>query len=232
LKVLAERAKRLRREPPGDRFIRWSRRLGVECREVKLDLPWPPNQVKAHRFVIYDVFEPPDVPFEKHVIRVVGAVEKSLEMPLRELARRYPCVDVVAPFHCVTSWSVERVAWRGVQTKALLEEAGPRGPYVLAWGIDGYSASLPLEALMEEASVIAWAMNGEPLPKKHGAPARLVVPTRYAWKSVKYFGALEVLEEPVPGYWEMQGYSLNADPWREERFDFGNPVMRGRRVSV
>jgi DMSO/TMAO reductase YedYZ molybdopterin-dependent catalytic subunit len=43
---------------------------------------------------------------------------------------------------------------------------------------------------------------------------------------------LEALEEPVPGYWEMQGYSLNADPWREERFDFGTPVMRGRRVSV
>jgi DMSO/TMAO reductase YedYZ molybdopterin-dependent catalytic subunit len=204
----------------------------VECREIRLDAPWPPNQVKAHRFVIYDVFDPPDVPFEKHVIRVVGAVEKPLEVPLRELAERYPCVDLVAPFHCVTGWSVERVVWRGVQTKILLEEARPYGRYVLAWGVDGYSASLPLEALLEETSVIAWAMDGKPIPKKHGAPARLVVPTRYAWKSVKYFGALEVLEEPVPGYWEMQGYSLNADPWREERFDFGNPVMRGRRVSV
>ena len=50
----------------------------------------------------YDVFDPPDVPFEKHVIRVVGAVEKPLEAPLRELAERYPCVDLVAPFHCVT----------------------------------------------------------------------------------------------------------------------------------
>lgn len=85
---------------------------------------------------------------------------------------------------------------------------------------------------MEEATIVAWALNGEPLPKKQGAPARLVVPTRYAWKSVRYFAAVEVLTEPVPGYWEMQGYSLNADPWREERFDFGRPVMRGRRVSI
>ncbi|MEM1596991.1 MAG: molybdopterin-dependent oxidoreductase [Pyrobaculum sp.] len=204
----------------------------MECTELKIERPWPPNQVKAHRFVIYDVFDPPDVPPEKHVIRVVGMVEKPLEIPLPELQRRYPCVDVVAPFHCVTGWSIEKVVWRGVQTKVLLEEARPYGPYVLAWGIDGYSATLPTEALMEEGSVVAWAMNGEPLPKKHGAPARLVVPTRYAWKSVKYFGALEVLEDPVPGYWEMSGYSINADPWKEERFDFGRPQMRGRKVSV
>ncbi|ABL88528.1 oxidoreductase, molybdopterin binding protein [Pyrobaculum islandicum DSM 4184] len=120
----------------------------------------------------------------------------------------------------------------GAPLKSLLEETKPYGQYALAWGADGYSASLPLDALMEEATIVAWALNGEPLPKKQGAPARLVVPTRYAWKSVRYFAAVEVLTEPVPGYWEMQGYSLNADPWREERFDFGRPVMRGRRVSI
>ncbi|KUO88751.1 MAG: sulfite oxidase [Thermoproteus sp. JCHS_4] len=203
----------------------------MDCRVIKMDRPWPPNQVRARRFVVYDVFDPPDISFERHVIRVAGLVERPLEIPLRELADRYGCVDLVAPFHCVTGWSVERVTWRGVQTKALLEEARPYGPYALAWGADGYNASLPMEALMEETSIIAWAMDGEPLPKKHGAPARLVVPTRYGWKSVKYFGALEVIEEPAPGYWEMQGYSLNADPWLEERFDFGRPQMRGRRTS-
>ncbi|MEM0370750.1 MAG: molybdopterin-dependent oxidoreductase [Pyrobaculum sp.] len=192
----------------------------MECAEVKLERPWPPNQVKARRFVIYDVFDPPDVPLERHVIRITGAVDKPLEIPMKVLMEKYPCVDLVAPFHCVTGWSIERVVWRGVQTKALLEEARPHGPYALAWGVDGYSASLPTEALLEETSIVAWALNGEPLPKKHGAPARLVVPTRYAWKSVKYFGALEILNEPVPGYWEMSGYSINGDPWLEERFDF------------
>lgn len=204
----------------------------VECREVRLEAPWPPNQVKAHRFVIYDVFDPPDVPVERHVIRVTGKVERPLEIPMRELMERYPCVDLVAPFHCVTGWSIERVVWRGVQTRVLLEEARPYGPHALAWGIDGYSAAVPLEALMEETTVVAWAMNGEPLPKKHGAPARLVVASRYAWKSVKYFGEVEVTPEPVPGYWELSGYSMNADPWKEERFDFGRPLMRGRRVGL
>jgi len=203
----------------------------VECREVRVDRPWPPNQSRVRRFVVYDVFDPPDVPPERHVVKVVGAVERPVEVPLVELQRRYPCVEVVAPFHCVTGWSVEGVRWRGVQVRALLEEARPYGGYALAWGVDGYSASLPVEALWEESTIIAWAMNGEPLPKKHGAPARLVVPTRYGWKSVKYFTAIEVLEEPVPGYWEALGYSLSGDPWREERFDFGRPAMRGRRVG-
>jgi len=100
----------------------------MDCRVIKMDRPWPPNQVRARRFVVYDVFDPPDIPFERHVIRVAGLVERPLEIPLRELADRYGCVDLVAPFHCVTGWSVERVTWRGVQTKALLERLGRTAP--------------------------------------------------------------------------------------------------------
>lgn len=197
-----------------------------------MDRPWPPGQIRAKRFVVYDVFEPPDIPPERHTIKIYGAVERPLEVPLKRLMEEGPCVELVAPFHCVTGWSIESVKWTGAPLRHLLEQARPYGPYALVWGADGYSASLPIEALMEESTIVAWAMNGQPLPKRHGAPARLVVPTRYAWKSVKYFAAVEVLTEHVPGYWEMRGYSLNADPWRDERFDFGRPLMRGRRTSV
>jgi DMSO/TMAO reductase YedYZ molybdopterin-dependent catalytic subunit len=79
--------------------------------------------------VVYDVFDPPGISFDQHVIRLV---ERPLELPLKELAAKYPCVDVVAPFHCVTGWSVERVVWRGVQTKVLLEGARPFGRFALA----------------------------------------------------------------------------------------------------
>jgi Sulfite oxidase and related enzymes len=164
-----------------------------------------------------------------------GAAVTSFLFPGHELAvgailAVYPLLEALGSF--AAGRYAERV--RGgepVHEHGLPRAARPYGPYALAWGADGYNASLPIEALMEETSIIAWAMDGEPLPRKHGAPARLVVPTRYGWKSVKYFGALEVLEEPAPGYWEMQGYSLNADPWLEERFDFGRPQMRGRRTS-
>lgn len=202
--------------------------LKRECRRVELKREWPPGQIRARRFVIYDVFDPPKIKPEEHVIAIEGEVERRLELPLAKLATEYPCVDLTAPFHCVTGWSVEVATWRGTPVRLLLDEAGARGGHALAWGADGYSAYLPLEALEEETTIIAWAMNGELLPLKHGAPARLVVPSRYGWKSVKYFKELEVLAAPVPGYWELAGYSMSGDPWKEERL---GPPMRGRRTS-
>ncbi len=204
------------------------RALSRECAKLEYKREWPPGQIKAHRFVIYDVFDPPEIKPEDHVIVISGEVEKRLEIPLKTLAEEYPCVDLVAPFHCVTGWSIERVVWRGTPLKLLLEMAKPRGEHALVWGADGYNAYLPLAALMEDTTIIAWAMNGQLLPRKHGAPARLVVPSRYAWKMVKYFKEVEVLNKPVPGYWEEAGYSMNGDPWREERL--GGPMV-GRRVS-
>jgi DMSO/TMAO reductase YedYZ molybdopterin-dependent catalytic subunit len=205
------------------------RALSRRCERVELRRGWPPGQVKARRFVIYDVFDPPSIRPEEHSIFIKGAVEKPIEVPLLRLALDYPCVDLVADFHCVTGWSIEGVTWRGTPLRVLLEEARPLGRHGLAWGADGYSAYLPPEALFDEYTIIAWAMNGELIPLKHGAPARLVAPTRYAWKSVKYFKGLEVLEAPAPGYWEALGYSMSGDPWREERL---GPPMRGRRASL
>jgi hypothetical protein len=53
----------------------------MDCRVIKMDRPWPPNQVRARRFVVYDVFDPPDIPFERHVIRVAGLVERLWRYP-------------------------------------------------------------------------------------------------------------------------------------------------------
>jgi|TARA_B100001971_G_scaffold194943_1_gene201410 DMSO/TMAO reductase YedYZ molybdopterin-dependent catalytic subunit len=46
----------------------------------------------------------------------------------------------------------------------------------------------------------------------------LIVPSRYAWKSAKWVSGVELLAEDAPGFWEQRGYSNNADPWKEERF--------------
>ena len=105
-------------------------------------------------------------------------VERPLRVPLKRLMEEYPCVDLVADFHCVTGWSVAKVRWRGTPTELLLREAGARGRYVLAIGADGYVATLPVEALLEEPSIVAWGMNGGPIPPSHGY-VRLVAPLRY-----------------------------------------------------
>ncbi len=213
---------------PMDVFSEGLRR--VDCPELAYERPPPPGQRYIPRFVVYDVFQRPQADPLSHTFRVFGLVGRPIEVGLADMVTRMPCVDLVADFHCVTGWSVGKVRWRGTPIAPLLMGAEPRGRYALVWGLDGYTSLMPIEALLEEHTIAAWAMNGQPLRPEHGYPLRLVVPSRYGWKSVKYLASVEVLDKPLPGYWEAHGYTINADPWTEERVDYD--VMRRARRGV
>ncbi|ADN51603.1 sulfite oxidase-like oxidoreductase [Vulcanisaeta distributa] len=207
--------------------------LSRECSKLVYRRELPPNQRVIPRFVIYDVYDPPeDVDVFSYRLRVMGLVENRVEIPYIDLITKAPCVDLVTDFHCVTGWSVLNVEWRGVPTKYLVDMARPKGDYVMAVGIDGYTTNLPLSALLEETTIIAYAMNGKILPREHGFPLRLVVPSRYGWKSAKYLSELVIMDSNEPGYWESLGYHDNGDPWLEERFNEGGLIMMRRRVRV
>ena len=62
--------------------------------------------------------------------------------------------------------------------------------------------------------------DGAPLTAEHSWPLRLVVPSRYFWKSAKWLRAIELVPDDRPGYWERYGYHNDADPAREERYSF------------
>ena len=81
----------------------------------------------------------------------------------------------------------------------------------------GYTTNLPLELAMEEG-LLAHKQNGQELEEGHGWPLRLIVPSRYGWKSAKWVNGIEFMAEDEPGFWEQRGYNNNADPWKEERF--------------
>jgi DMSO/TMAO reductase YedYZ molybdopterin-dependent catalytic subunit len=65
--------------------------------------------------------------------------------------------------------------------------------------------------------LLATGLDGAPLPPARGGPLRLIVPERYAWKSVKWLRRLDFLPQDEPGYWERRGAHPAADPWRGER---------------
>ncbi|NPA32977.1 MAG: sulfite oxidase-like oxidoreductase [Aquificae bacterium] len=180
----------------------------------------PPGQKWIKAPVVYDIVdEVPDWDMSSYRFRVWGEVKKPLEFSYEELLS-LESVELVADFHCVTRWSVREVVWEGVQTRYLLELAGLKegARFVLVHCLEGYTASMPVEFLLEEDSILAYKMFGKTLPKRHGYPLRLVVPSLYAWKSAKYVWGIEVLREYVPGFWELRGYHPVGDPWREERF--------------
>jgi hypothetical protein len=89
----------------------------------------------------------------------------------------------------------------------------------LAYSSRGHDTTIPLTMALDEAWLIH-SLDGNPLPHAHGFPLRVVVPSRYFYKSLKWVKRIEFLEEDRLGFWERTtGYHNEADPWKEQRLD-------------
>jgi len=122
--------------------------------------------------------------------------------------------------HCVTTWSKLGMEWEGVSVDTLLAAARPlpAATHVLAFSSTGYTTNLPLADVTDGKAWVAFMAEGQPLPRDHGGPARLLVPHLYFWKSAKWVSGLRVLDHDEPGFWERNGYHDRGDPWLEQRY--------------
>lgn len=123
--------------------------------------------------------------------------------------------------HCVTGWSKRDTLWEGVSVDVILGDAGlaePPTAFALAVSFDDYSSNVPAADLLGGRAMVATRYAGQPIVPDHGGPARLLVPHLYFWKSAKWLRALRFTETDEAGFWEMNGYHMRGDPWREERF--------------
>jgi DMSO/TMAO reductase YedYZ molybdopterin-dependent catalytic subunit len=178
----------------------------------------PPGQYLTERFPVLTVG--PNPPFELATwsFTVDGAVERPLTLGWDELMAMEQH-DVTVDIHCVTRWSKLDTTWRGVRVTEVLERAGlrPDTTHAMAHSDGGYTTNVSLEMLRDEHVLLAHSYGGAPLEPDHGAPLRLLVPSRYFWKSAKFIRRLELLTHGRRGFWEENGYTDNADPWTEER---------------
>jgi DMSO/TMAO reductase YedYZ molybdopterin-dependent catalytic subunit len=128
--------------------------------------------------------------------------------------------ELVRDIHCVTTWSKFDTRWSGVLIDDLLDDAGidPPTPYVLAHSFDGYATNVPLADLTQGKAMVALRYDGAPLEADHGGPARLLVPHLYFWKSAKWVKGLQFTTRDQAGFWELRGYHIYGDPWREQRY--------------
>jgi DMSO/TMAO reductase YedYZ molybdopterin-dependent catalytic subunit len=122
--------------------------------------------------------------------------------------------------HCVTKWSKFDTEWEGVGIDDLFVAAGitPPTPYLLAQSHDNYDTNVPVADLVGGRGMIATRFDGGPLSAEHGGPARLLVPHLYFWKSAKWVKGLRFTARDEAGYWELRGYHMYGDPWREQRY--------------
>jgi DMSO/TMAO reductase YedYZ molybdopterin-dependent catalytic subunit len=180
-------------------------------------------------------------------LAVDGLVERELELSLDEL-RTLPAVEHDVTMECAGNgrarlqprplsqpWLLEAVGtgrWRGVALTDLLERARvrERAVEVLFTGIDrgieggeeqAFQRSLPLDEARRPEVLLAYELNGRPLPPQHGFPLRLVVPGWYGMTNVKWLERITLVDEPFTGYQQARGYR-----WRAHEDDDGSPVSR------
>jgi DMSO/TMAO reductase YedYZ molybdopterin-dependent catalytic subunit len=221
-------------------------RLAARNHAMPLEaLRYPVTPVGLHYVLVhYDI---PVVDERAWRLVLDGEVERPLTLSLEEL-RALPAVEVVSTMECAGNgrallaprpvsqpWLLEAVGtgrWRGVQLRALLERAGVRESAVdvVATGLDRgvenevdqhYQRALPLAEALRDDVLLAYELNGGPLPPQHGFPLRLLVPGWYGMTNVKWLSSLTVTDRPFEGYQHVTAYRLRLD---DE--DVGEPVSR------
>jgi DMSO/TMAO reductase YedYZ molybdopterin-dependent catalytic subunit len=180
----------------------------------------PPGQSRTVKWPVLDAGGPPQLSTLKWSLRVLGLVKRPTQWSWNEF-QALPRTRVLADFHCVTRWSQLDNLWEGVSTREIAKhvEISHEAKFVIARGYDNdWTTNMPLDAFLAEDALLADKRNGEPLSIEHGGPLRLIIPRLYAWKSAKWIRDIEFLREDEAGFWEREGYHMNGDPWREERF--------------
>ncbi len=177
----------------------------------------PPGQYSEPGFPVLTAGPTPDVSTSEWRLRIDGMVAEPREWSWREFGD-LSSEDVPCDIHCVTKWSKLGTSFRGVSMDTLLDAAEPLGAYAMAYSHGGYTTNLAIEDLTGGKAWVVTEHEGEPLPREHGGPARLLVPHLYFWKSAKWIAGLRVTDHDEPGFWEANGYHSRGDPWKEERY--------------
>ncbi len=186
----------------------------------------PVGQHEVKNWPVLDLGEQPDVSLERWKLEVGGLAENPFSLSWDQLLA-LPQVDDVSDFHCVTTWSRYDNHWRGVRFRTIAEIAVPRDDarFVLCTGYDfmpgtsiPYTTNVPLARAIEDDVLLVHTWEGEPLPREHGGPCRMITPKLYAWKGAKWIRQIEFLAHDRKGFWEVRGYSNSAEPWFNDRY--------------
>ena len=181
----------------------------------------PPGQYPTEKWPVLHAGAVPETDLTTWDFRVWGEVEEPVRLTWDDF-RRLPSREITIDIHCVTRWSRFDTSFRGVHWSevAKLVRPKPTARFVLAHAEHGFTANVPLAALEDADALLAYDGDGEPLTPEHGWPLRLVVPSKYFWKSAKWLRGLELLDDDRPGFWERYGYHNEADYRKEQRYEF------------
>ena len=188
-------------------------------RPADLGTRLPPGQSLTEGFPVLSAGPTPRISTEKWRFALKDGPRPITSWNWAEF-NALPQTKMTRDIHCVTTWSKFDTAWQGVLIDDIFAEAGIEPPtqFTLAHSYDGYSTNVPVVDLVGGKAMVALRYEGRPIPPDHGGPARLLVPHLYFWKSAKWISGLQFTKRDEPGFWELRGYHIYGDPWREQRY--------------
>lgn len=196
----------------------------------------PPGQILTKSWpVLHAGGVPSELTSANWTLSLHGEVENPRTLSYSDLLSLGQA-EITCDIHCVTSWSKAGMHWKGVPFGQIREVAKPKPGvrFVVMECEQGFTTSLPIEALNVPDVLVAHTAEGAPLPPEHGGPVRMLVPKRYFYKSAKWLRGLRFVRDDAPGFWEVRGYSNIADPWAETRYDVDDVkvIHRMRKASL
>ena len=185
---------------------------------------------------------------------IVGQVENPQVYSFADIAAM-PAVEQETTLLCISygigSGLCSNAIWKGVPLPRLLAQVKPKPNVttVLFRAADGYYETFRFEKAMEPTTLVAYEMNGEPLPQGHGFPLRLIVPGLYGEKNPKWLTRIELLDEADArlhrrhgcGFYKQQGWGRLGDAIpTHSRFDapqvagnhFAQPFILGKTAEL
>jgi DMSO/TMAO reductase YedYZ molybdopterin-dependent catalytic subunit len=172
-----------------------------------------PGASSVNGFTIYTVTDGyPTADPKAYRLEVGGLVNKPISLSLEEILHE-PAVKETRYYQCVTGWSVNNVRWQGIRLSSLLDRVQPHANAhaVKLYSFDGqYTESLTMHQARQPDVLLAYKIMDQPLSRAQGAPLRLVVPGMYGYKFIKWVNRIELIQAPIDGYWERNGYDRDA----------------------
>lgn len=192
-------------------------------------------------FYIIQHYDQPDIGEAAFRLKVTGLVERELTLSMADI-KALPKIEIDAGFECggngerLFQGLIGNAKWGGASLKAVLERAGikPEGIEVVFYGNDkgnenvrdmtveqAFGRSMHIDDALNADVMLAYEMNGEPLPLYHGAPLRLLVPGWYGVANVKWLGQIHVQDRRYMGRFMARDYVTlsRVDIGGEERWE-------------
>lgn len=174
-------------------------------------------------------------------LEITGLIQQSGTYTYQQI-QELPTDERAITMECIAN-GVGRVRlmstaiWRGIPLKDMLDRHGgalPTARYIVFYSIDGYNITQPLDAVLEADALLAWQMNSEPLPNRHGFPLRLILPGYYGEQSPKWLTRIDFTDQFIQGLYSSQGWSYGP-LHMTSRFDRprqDNRITAGQTINV